>query len=237
VVVVGNKSAATGRQFVKEAYLPRIGVALSSADKVAVQQIGTQQGWFLRGQNGLRADNLTARGREIVESGLKSGLGTEAIGQNLKLAMPDLWNKYGNNYANVCASVAVNRARSHSAVNGYLDAGIEFAEIVAVLDERTTEQCRALDGEIIPTDKAAELLNAGANVKTPEDIYTTNPFLHTATNADGVKQIVTANGVVVSDILRSGYGRVDDRGEHRKHLMGEQLLDAAAIGMPPYHHL
>lgn len=237
VEIYGQRSARDGRQWLRQAFLPRISGSLTGADKKAVGAVSTQQGWFLRDMTGRRADNLTARGREIVQAGLRDGLGKQAIADQLKLAMPDLWNKYGNQYAQVCASVAVNRARSVAMVNSYQEAGIQELEITAVLDQRTTEQCRFMDGQIISVEGCAEVINATAEMESPEDIYTTNPFIHVQRNEQGIKELVTARGDKLAEIVRSGYGRLDDRGVHRQFISGRNLPSAASIGMPPYHHL
>lgn len=225
------------RQYVKQTFLPRISPAFRQVDRAAVKQIATQQGWFLRNQMGRRADNLTARGREIVGSGLRQGLGRNEIGQNLKLAMPDLWNRYGNNYANVTAAVAVNRARSYSELSSYKDGKVEYLELMAVLDEATTVTCRFLDGEIISVDNCMDLLNQGANVTHPEDISKVNPFIEQKSDPGGGKFLQTTNGVRIADVVRSGVGVKDDRGAFMAHMRGNQLAVNALVGPPPYHHL
>jgi hypothetical protein len=237
VEISATKSAEVGRQFVKNSWLPRITGSLTGADQRAVDQIAKQNGWFLRGQNGIRSDGLTKRGLEIVQAGIRDGLGTNEIGSHLKLAMPELWNKYGNNYANLSANVAVQRARSYSQASSYLEAGIELLEIIAVLDERTTNVCRFLDGQTIRVSDAFDIINAGANVSEPEDIYTTNPFVKESKNDDGSIRLATNNGVHLADVTRSGVGRNDDRGEYSAKIMSTDLPGDALIGLPPYHHL
>jgi SPP1 gp7 family putative phage head morphogenesis protein len=237
VEVYGRRSARDGRQWLRQAFLPRISGNLTGADQRAVKAVSEQQGWWLRDMTGRRSDRLTARGREIVAAGLKDGLGRASIADNLKLAMPDLWNKYGNQYAQVVASVAVNRARSFSTVNSYQDAGIQELEVVAVLDERTTEQCRFMDGQILVVNDCGELLNNSLDMKVPEDIKTVNPFINVVKNDQGIKELITARGDKLGEIVRSGYGIKDDRGAHRQFVSGRAMPTTTAIGMPPYHHL
>jgi len=236
---------ATGtRDYIRQTFLPRVGPTFSMPDRRAIQQIATQQGWFLRGQMGLRSDRITARGREIVQSGLAQGLGRGQIGRDLKLALPDLWNRYGNNYARVVASVAVNRARSWGEVLSYRDAGIEYLELQAVLDEATTVFCRFIDGQIISVDNCFDLLEKGAAVQKPEDIKRVNPFMVQRRDQEtGQRYIATANGTRLADIVRSGVGissppssMTDARGTFNARMMGNQLPNAL-IGAPPYHHL
>ncbi|MFO7782070.1 MAG: hypothetical protein R6W94_10640, partial [Spirochaetia bacterium] len=230
-------TAKATRQVLKQQFFPKIGIAFSSPDSRALDQIATQQGWFLRDEFGRRADALTTRGREIVQRGLKQGVARDVIAKDLRTALPGLWDAYGKNYSRAVASVAVNRARSFSEVKSYVSAGVHSLEVQAVLDERTTEICRGMDGQIIEVHLADAQVDAAAAVARPEDIATTSPFMRVQTNANtGVRSIATTTGVRIADVMRSGVGRLDDRGQMAFHRMGNQLPEIG-VGPPPYHHL
>lgn len=230
-------TALATRKILKREFFPKIGIAFSLPDKRALDQIAAQQGWFLRDEFGRRADALTAKGREIVQHGLRQGVGRDVIAQDLRKGLPGLWNAYGKNYSRAVASVAVNRARSFSEIKSYVSAGVHSLEVQAVLDERTTEICRGMDGQIIDVHLANTQVDAAANVGTPEGIATTSPFMRVNTNArTGVRSIVTTNGARIADVMRSGVGRLDDRGQMSFNRMGNQLPEVG-IGPPPYHHL
>lgn len=228
----------TTRQAVRDNFLPSVGVSLKQPDLRAIGVLSEQQGWFLRDSAKVRSDALTARARVIVEDGLKRGLGRNEIGANLHRALPQAWQGMGQRYFNVVAANAVSRARSYSEVSGYIEVGIEALEVQAVLDERTTEICRCLDGTIIETNVVSQQIIGAMNVSTPEGIYDAAPFLKEVVNQQtGLKEIVTSNnGTRIAEVVRSGFGRADDRGQFNMFRQGNGLADAH-IGPPPYHHL
>jgi len=226
------------KQTLRSNFFPQIGISLSQPDRQAINQIARQQGFWMRDSAGVRSDQLTRAGRAVIRDGLKQGLGRNEIARQLEAKIPQAWQKYGRNYFRTVASVSVNRARSYSEVSGYLEAGIESLEIQAVLDERTTDICRCLDGQIISTELASQQVFGAMNVKQPEDIVDASPFLRTVTDKEtGIRSIVTENnGTKVADIVRSGAGKVDDNGQFRRYIAGNALTDHN-IGPPPYHHL
>lgn len=226
------------RRTIKQNFLPRVGVSLQQPDYRAVRTIAEQQGWWMRNADGVRSEALTRQARGIVRDGLSKGLGRQEIGANLRRGIPQAWQAMGKNYFNVVASVATSRARSYSEVSGYVNVGIAALEIQAVIDERTTEICRALDGQRIDTHVVSSQIEASFNVSPPEQIKQVSPFLRERFNQKrGVMEIKTANGRHhIADVLRSGKGRVDDRGQHRYYKAGNKLADAN-VGPPPYHEL
>jgi len=229
---------ANARKVVQSNFLPSVGVSLRQPDVVAIGAIADQSGWWMRDAAGVRSDRLTARARKVVAQGLRDGLGRHDIGEMLQKTLPKAWQAMGSNYFTVVAAAAVNRARSYSEVSGYIEVGIEALEVQAVLDERTTEICRCLDGQVIDTHVVSQQIVGAMNVARPEDIRDASPFLKEITNQKtGVRSIVTANnGTKIADVVRSGVGRVDDRGIFKYFKAGNQLADAN-IGPPPYHHI
>lgn len=226
------------RKVLQNNFLPSVGLSLQQPDLRAVRVIGEQNGWWMRNAAGVRSDALTRQARGIVQDGLKQGLGRNEIGAMLQKQIPGAWQAMGQRYFNAVASVAVSRGRSYSEVSGYLEVGIEALEVQAVLDERTTEICRCLDGQIIETNIVSQQIIGALNVPNPEDIRDASPFLTERLNREtGMKEIVTANnGARVAEIVRSGMGRADDRGQFNMFRQGNGLADIN-IGPPPYHHL
>lgn len=222
------------RQAIKDNFAPTVGLSLRQPDVRAIGNIGAQQGLFMRNAAGLRSDQLTKQARNIVADGLRNGFGKNEIGKQLRDQLPKAWQTKGLQYFKTVASVGVSRARSYSEVMGYLEVGIEALEVQAVLDERTTEICRCLDGMIIETHVAAvQVINA---INEP-DPQIGSPFLREVRDkTTGVNQILAGNGVKIADVIRSGVGRADDRGQfaYNKALAG---LSEQNIGPPPYHHL
>jgi len=227
--------AKDSRKVVHEYMTARVGLSLNQVDIDALRAQAAQTGWFLRDQFGQRSDALTARGRAIVQQGMRHGLGQNWIAKELQRQLPDMWKKYGASYARVVAGVAVTRARAYSDVSGYRDAGIEYLEVQAILDERTTEICRALDGTIVEVDVVYNQQMRALEIDNPEDIRKVSPFMVERKDPSGQQYIETMNGYRVADVVRSGMGRLDDRGEFKFHRLGRDLTNVG-VGVPPYHY-
>jgi SPP1 gp7 family putative phage head morphogenesis protein len=234
VKVTVDDLALKTRAAIKESYLPSLNLSLAQPDRSATQAVATQAGWFLRDSLGTRSQALTDKGRDIVTRGIASGLGRDDIGEQLAKELPDLWRGKGKQYASTVAAVAVGRARRASELESYVEIGVDYLEVVAMLDERTTDICRAMDGQVIPVSDAKELSDRAAAVTNPDDIYKVNPFLQTKRNDDGTKPLGTRLGTQIGTIERSGVGRPDDRGRTSFNMAGGQFI-GAKVGAPPYH--
>lgn len=231
-----QQAAAQAREFTRGTFLPKIGSSITSGDKLAMKALAEMPGFFIRDHLGNVSKGLTKRGREIVMAGKRDSIGYREIGKELRDQLPGMWAKYGNNYANVVANAGVQRARAFAEISSYVEAGIEYAELVAVIDQRTTDCCRFLNGQHISVSNVTEILNRTLEITNPEDIRKVTPWVNNRRNPDtGQMQLVTRNGVVLADILRSGYGKIDDRGQFAARKMGDQLAIDASIGPPPYH--
>lgn len=226
------------RKVLKNNFIPSVGISLRQPDLRAVQAIADQQGFWMRDAYGYRSELLTNQARGIIQDGVKRGLGRNEIGRTMQKALPKAWQAMGKRYFNTVAANAVSRGRSYSEVSGYLEVGIEALEVQAVMDERTTDTCACLDGQIIETHVVSQQIVGAMNVSDPEDIRDASPFLKESFNAKtGMKEIVTANnGSKIAEVVRSGAGRVDDKGMYNYYRQGNQLAEVN-IGPPPYHHM
>ncbi len=225
------------QKYLQNVHLPRIQTAFNQVDEQVLDSIAEQSGWWIRDSAGDVSEALTKQGRNIVHEGIKNGFGREQIAKNLINGVPGMWDKYGLNYARTVAASSVSRARSYSEVSSYTEAGISHLEIMAMLDERTTDQCRALDGTIIEVAAAMAHQIEAANVPDPRDIAKVSPFLVPRRNKDtGAKELfIHGTDTKFATINRSGQGKLDDRGSVARH-MSTKALNKAGITMPPYHH-
>jgi len=223
------------KRVIRNAFLPSVSLSLSLEDREAIADIARQPGLFVRDEFGRRSDALTRKARKVIANGLKDGLGRDAIARDIERIGTGYWNTRGFNYARVVAANSVSRARSFSELVSYRQVGIEQLEITAVLDERTTDQCRAIDGTIIDVSDAWSHSQEINSIQAPEEIYRVAPFLQTRTNQQTGNREVTAGGKVYAEVLRSGRGVANDRGDLRLR-MGPSALRARGISMPPYHH-
>lgn len=85
------------------------------------------------------------RVREYFDEGLSRVQLTERIADQMNVLDPNV-----KDYIALLADHNTTRVAEMGHVSGYEDAGIEYAEIVAVMDDRTSPICRHLNGRIIP---------------------------------------------------------------------------------------
>lgn len=80
-------------------------------------------------------------------------------------------------YFNFLAEHQTNTIRELGKINAFEKAGIEYYEIKAIIDDRTSEICLALNGTIIPVSRAIEYRDNILSLSDPEDIKNASPWL------------------------------------------------------------
>lgn len=214
-----------------------IAPSFTRADEVAQNQIMNSTVNFIRDREGAIHDKYSLRARNYIAfTAAQRGLGREEIARNLEslfldMRKPSYWDFVANHF--------VNRSRAMSSLNAYAQANVTVYRIVAVLDERTTDTCRFLDGQIFDVQSSIDLVNnaekQAADAGDVNLIKEFNPFVWTS--GDG-KTLTTmppsGNQARIADIVRSGVGNVGDRGEFAKGLDPKQMNERG-VGPPPYH--
>jgi len=225
----------------KHQFLPRVQESFRQIDQDAIDAIARQSGWWIRDQSGALSDKLTTKGKYIVQKRLRDGLGRTEIGKELIKQLPGMAKQYGSGYASTVAAVSVSRARSFSEVATYDQAGIEMLEVMAMLDERTSDICRCMDGQIISVNDSMAHQIAATRLQDPEMIRDVSPFYKSIPLKDkngvptGEKKITIGDtGKKFATVQRSGVGKRDDRGQYAKHMSTNKMVKNG-VTMPPYH--
>jgi hypothetical protein len=232
--MIGRASADTAK------LLSRRGSrALTPTDKIVVQFARDSQTQFVADEYGRRADRFSALSRTIVAKGLGEGLDSHEIARSLQTSLQQVGVDRGLWYWRMIASVQMSRARSYGQLRSFRDAGIERCIFTAVLDEKTTEQCRFLDKQIFSVGRALDRFERTAKLEDPADLFDLQPFMRMGKAADG-KGILyfMAGGSKHSVALvdKAGYGASDRVGEYTPLMSSEQLQDAG-LCTPPLHEL
>jgi hypothetical protein len=133
-------------------------------------------------------------------------------------------------YWEVVAGSFVGRGRSFAQLSGFAEAGIERYRVSAVLDQRTTNSCRFLDGKVFSVRRGLDIFD---QVEVdPENIREHNPWLREAGGSIYIER--SGRRVPIAQVVRSGVGVSDDRGEY-EHARSEQELEGLNLGFPPFH--
>lgn len=178
---VGNKVAkivekTINRQWlatksVMEKSLKRAGRAIDKGitrvDQGVINALNKQNNFFISEIYGKEHANLigevNAVTKKFVEQGLPKPVLTERIRETLTESLPPR----ADVYYKILANDVLNRARTFSQINAYVEARVRRYEIVAVMDERTSEVCEYMDGRVFEVETARKTVRDIRKVKIP----------------------------------------------------------------------
>lgn len=201
-----------------------VSTVMNYVDRTAADHLVGSQTLFVRDAYGAIADRASDYARRIVAGGLEQGLGGATIAQDLQAKLGMTYAAHQQGYYSMIANVFTGRARSWSQVTTYNDARVERYRVLAVLDEVTTEMCRAMNGKIIPVGASYEHMRAAMTLPDPADIKYQSPWLTTKKEQVGFVDREGSFNVIARRDGDAWQGTVPD----------DQLVDKG-IGMPPYH--
>lgn len=122
--------------------------------------------------------HLSSELSRYVKEGLQEGLGRKDIGKRLKEFFESFegapikpavyWRGFAAN--------GMNRARNFGLIQGYQDVGVKYLQVLAVMDERTSNICRNLNGKRYPVWAAASQRDMLMNAQDPEDVKIISPW-------------------------------------------------------------
>jgi len=186
-------------------------------NKQAIAAINDSTSIFFSPEYERQAGRFRARSQDVMQRGLSEGLGSREIGAQLRTEFRN--TAINRNYWDTVAAVHVNRARSFSAAATYASNGVTQFEVVAVMDKRTTEVCRMLDGTILSVESA---LNAFDSMEAAEDldgVKAATPFMQVRGGT-----ISNQHGTIATRAQGGGWNRVSPAG-----------MNAKGVNMPPFH--
>jgi hypothetical protein len=231
--IVGDTRAATRTRFNLN-----IEASLSEFDQSIADHLRKSQTAFVTDAYGRRSEAFSAMAREKVAQGLEQGLGRADIAADLQRMTGAAALNRGPDYWRVVSAAFMNRGRVGSLVSAFDEAKIESYRFRAVLDQKTTLVCRYMDGQTFSVRGAVDTIKRTMAAENPEEIRNLQPWVESGKDAEGNAIIYYKNPdgsrQVVADVLRSGVGRNDDRGEFRSR-MDTKGLETSGISMPPLH--
>lgn len=141
------------------------------------------------------------------------GASRETIADNLLTMLGDE-TKRGKAYFDAFTEHTASRLRNMGITSGYEEAEIEYAEVVAIIDDRTTPICREMNRRLIPVQRMTkirdDILAVETDGKTAEEVR------------DQMKSIVPFWD---QEMTKSIVGQTT-----------EKILDAhPGLSLPPYH--
>jgi len=140
--------------------------------------------------------HVSASIADTIAEGMTQGLGRNDIGKSLKTFFddyPGVANKPDSYWRGMAAN-GMNRSRNFGLIHGYEEVEVDILVVMAVMDERTSEVCREMNGREIPVVRAAKQRDSIMAAKKPEDIKELAPW----------PALESIKGKATSTILSSG---------------------------------
>lgn len=213
-----------------------VGTSLNSVDDRVVSAAVNAQSTFARDVYGRRVAEFDDVARRTVADGLERGLRSPEVASNLASAARRINLERSRSYWQVVSSASMNRARTYGQLRGLDEARVARYRFDAVLDERTTNVCRMMDGKVFSVQLSlgrVEDVSAGGDVKDLQ------PWVRQRRRDDGRGELFVRRSdgdTTIGIVEESAVGRVDERGRFSDELTEDRLADIG-VSSPPLHGL
>jgi SPP1 gp7 family putative phage head morphogenesis protein len=205
-----------------------------------VKGIANIQSW-VTDEYGRRGAMIALNAEQLIQDGLAKGLRSDeitkdiaAMGQRVGIAQsPVYWRLVSDNL--------LNRTRSFAHLGSIQDAGIDRFVFEAVMDERTTPECRMLHGKVFTVASGMGRLSQFSKQgrANPMLAETATPFVKRRRLANGELELYVqppgAAKTVIGVNVSSAVGLKDTVGTYR-NVASPAALEAAGVTVPPIHH-
>ena len=112
----------------------------------------------------------------IAAQVISEGLSREAAGNLFKTEFGERF-KRSKNYWEGLSNHTVTRAREFGRTEAYVKAQVQYVKIVAVVDHRTSDICRLLNGRVFPTSYMVKTRDKLMSAKSPEAAKKVTPWV------------------------------------------------------------
>lgn len=220
-----SRKAQINNLFDKGKITSRKGIsAFGTRDKQVVEMMTRNSQVFVQRGIEVMSENFGAKAKSIIAQGLEEGWSRKALSSKLSEASgltvenKQYWNVVGNNYA--------NRSRNWANLEVFDEVGFEEYEILAVMDEATSEICRQLNGKRFSIKKQVSIMERASSADSLEEYTSKLPWLTSRKDEDGKIQIGVNR--------KSGFKPVASEGEF---VSSVDKLQRMGFALPPFHGL
>lgn len=242
VTTDGVVGMATGaKKEIGQKYAGTLGYSLEAAETEAAKRMGSWTGHYVRDAYGELSVAGSEQARQIASEMLREGAPATEIGNAMMNKMALALNR-SRPYFQVVSNAMLGRSRSYGQLAGYREGGFQRYKIVAVLDEKTTNICRYMDGKELSVQGGLSRYEQVERARSPTAITYEMPWTRERTiksgDDEGKRELYVVDGkgeeTRIAVVERSGKGTADDTGDYSSGLTGD-ALEAAHMGPPPYH--
>jgi len=159
--------------------------------------------WYKRYSHYSGAGDIIAK---HLEEYFEEGLTSDQMADKLSNDMNEIDIKMKHSYFNTIAQHWTFKLAQYGSISGYEEAGIEYAEVVAVIDGTTTAICRRMHGRIIPVkdmrNQLDQALENGGSRKKMEQIQ---PMVSHSRWNNELAEITSTKGLIDAGICMPPY--------------------------------
>lgn len=234
--IVGATRSSAKRKFKLD--IPSI----TERDKVMAATVASMQGNFITDHTGEIVESLTVAMRQDVAAMLEAGLGSDEIAAALGARVTAQTLGKAENYWRTVSVAFANRARTQEQIFAYEDASIGAYIWESVMDARTTEICRFMDGKRFNVSNARDKFAAGEKAvqQSVRAFKDEQPWVTITRNEEtGKREMVartSAGDERIATIEEAGFGEPDRTGKYSNEAPLERL-EALGVSTPPVHGL
>jgi len=216
-----------------------VSTGLDLKDKRAIARSASARTTFVRDfYNGQICPKTSDRAKRIVREGMEQGYGSREIGREMRRELGRYVQEQNRDYFNVVADAAVARAREHTAMTKYAEAGVSVVLLSSVLDEATTETCRWLDGKVLEVEHCMQKYNQ-MDEANPEEVKWRLPWMREKTLTDGPnagkRAIFMAREKGWRQVAVVHKPAIGTQGTGSYKGYGMPQMQKLGLGPPPYH--
>lgn len=203
-----------------------INTSVDAVDLRMVDIVGDISSW-VTDEYGRRAAMTELGIQRAIQMGMEKGLRSADIAEELQKIGHGVINR-SQSYWDLVAGNLQNRARGYGNLRSMNKAGVADYRYSAVMDERTSEVCSALDGTVFPVAAGLRAYD-DLQLQTAYDseaVEKVLPFAKVRAALDGAKEIyVEPPGSSATVIARDGVT-----------VLSPSQLAAAGVIVPPLHN-
>ena len=141
------------------------------------------------------SSHTTERIKRLADQAISSGLSRRDAGKFFQNTIGQELKRDAS-YWELTADAITTRARSFSNISAFEEVGVERYEWDSVIDHRTSDICRYLDGKVFEVARAAEVRDAMIDAETPEDAKEIMPWAKPADVVDKPINELQSSGIV-----------------------------------------
>lgn len=138
----------------------------------------------------------TGRIANLAEVAIKNGLSRNDAGLFFQNTLGEAFRGERESYWSLVADAVTTRSRSFGSTEAFVKAGVTRYEVDAVVDHRTSDICRYLDGKVFEVADAVRVRDAMIAAPTPEAAKEIMPWAKPSDVIDKSPEALAAMGVV-----------------------------------------